>query len=168
MSKFLRLCTCGAAFATLLMGQAGSAAAPAQSPPRAQSNPRRVTPAGGRAVLVVDDEEVVRAAAGAALRTAGYTVIEAADGQEAVDLFRVHAGRIAAVLLDMAMPVVAGAEAIPLLRAIRADVPIIASSGYGELNAAARFAGEGVEGFLQKPYASERLLEVMAAVLAAD
>ena len=79
-----------------------------------------------------------------------------------------EAGRIAAVLLDMAMPVVAGAEAIPLLRAIRADVPIIASSGYGELNAAARLAGEGVEGFLQKPYASERLLEVMATVLAAD
>jgi CheY-like chemotaxis protein len=119
-------------------------------------------------ILVADDEELVRAAAAGALRAAGYEVLEAGNGQEAVDLLRAHAGRVALVLLDMTMPVVAGAEAIPLLRAIRADVPIIASSGYGELEAAARLTGRGVEGFLPKPYASDRLVTIVAQVLDSD
>ena len=95
-------------------------------------------------------------------------MLEAANGQEAVDLFRAEADRIALVLLDMTMPVVAGAEAIPLLRAIRADVPIIASSGYGELEASARFTGRGVADFLPKPYAADRLVATVARTLEAD
>jgi PAS domain S-box-containing protein len=141
---------------------------PAPAEPSPPPPPVRAGRGAGRTILVADDEEIVRAAAAGALRAAGYEVLEAANGQEAVDLFRAEADRIALVLLDMTMPVVAGAEAIPLLRAIRADVPIIASSGYGELEAAARLTGRGVEGFLPKPYAADRLVAMVARTLDAD
>jgi two-component system, cell cycle sensor histidine kinase and response regulator CckA len=117
---------------------------------------------GGELILIVDDEEVVRRAARAALQTAGYRTLEAEDGLAALDLFRRHGDEIALVLLDMTMPILSGDEAVPHLMKIRPDAVVVASSGYGELEAQRRFEGTGVRGLLQKPYTSEQLIAMVS------
>ena len=63
------------------------------------------------------------------------------------------------------MPVMGGEETLERIKAIRAGVPVIISSGYGETDAAQRFAGKDTAGFLQKPYTVSQLMESIAIVL---
>ncbi len=121
---------------------------------------------GSGTVLVVDDEEPVRRLAQRTLERAGYTVLEAADGREAMAVFQREGERIAAVVLDVTMPVMGGAEAYRRMRDLGPPVPVIVSSGYDEQDTAAEFVGGGVE-FLQKPYRPEQLLALLRELVAA-
>ena len=116
-------------------------------------------------VLVVDDEEVVRKVAKATLENHGYRVLLASNGKEAVETFSEAKTAIGLILLDLTMPVMGGEEALPLLRAIRGDVPVILSSGYSEADALRRFREEDVSGYVQKPYSSAQLRERIEAAL---
>ena len=107
---------------------------------------------GTGSLLVVDDEELVRHVAKDVLEGYGYEVLEAANGQEAVELFRQRADQIVGVLLDMSMPVMGGEEALRQLKEIRSDVRVVLSSGYDEGDAIQRLAGENWVDFIQKPY----------------
>ena len=119
---------------------------------------------GGGTVLFVDDEAAVREIGMRLLETAGFEVVGAADGEEAVDYFREHAQEISCVLLDLTMPKMGGEEAFEELRKIRDDVRIVVSSGFSEQEVAGRFADGGVFGFVQKPYKFDKLVaEVEAA-----
>jgi len=120
---------------------------------------------GSGTVLVADDEETVRTVAKMMLEWSGFTVRTAADGQEAVEVFRRHADEIVAVLLDMTMPRMDGEDAFRRMRAIRNDVKVILSSGYGEPEATGRFAAKGLAGFIQKPYQLEALIRKLREVL---
>ena len=116
-------------------------------------------------MLVVDDEAVVRQVAQQALDRNGYSVLLAAGGGEAVDIFRENAAHIDLVLLDLDMPVMGGDETLRALRRIQPGVRVIVSSGYNEKEAARRFSGIRLSGFLQKPYSSARLNFMVANVL---
>ena len=105
----------------------------------------------------MDDEALVRTTAKVALSRAGYSVVTANDGQQAVDTFGAQRDAIDLVLLDMTMPVMGGEEAMKHLIELRPDVKILASSGYDEREAQERF-GARIAGFLQKPYTSSQLL----------
>ena len=118
---------------------------------------------GSGTILVVDDELAVRKFVKAALERDGYTVLLAENGSKAVELFIQNRDQIRAVLLDLAMPVMSGQEALKQLRDIRADIPVIASSGYSEENTRKQL-GDGLRGFLQKPYRVDRLREVVRRV----
>jgi len=120
---------------------------------------------GGGTVLVVDDEEMVCSLAKEMLEQAGVTVLTAADGQEALEVFREYADEIAAVLLDMIMPRMDGEETFREIRRIKPDVRVILSSGYNEEEATERFAGKGLAGFIQKPYRAAALIAKMQEVL---
>jgi PAS domain S-box-containing protein len=109
-------------------------------------------------VLVVDDQEQVLHVVTRALERAGYTVLKARDGHEAVQVFRERAQDIAIVLLDLTMPELSGEEAFDEIRRIKPDARVILSSGFSEHEATSRFAGKGLLGFLQKPYTSGALL----------
>jgi CheY-like chemotaxis protein len=113
-------------------------------------------------VLVVDDDETVRTLAKRALERYGYTVLLAEDGEQGVEVFRRDADRIGCVILDLTMPVMSGEQALPRMRAIRADVPVILSSGFDEVEAQRRFASTSASAFLQKPYDAESLIEKVA------
>ena len=132
---------------------------------------RAEVPAGVRAgqsrgtILVVDDESGMRNLAGAILENSGFTVLTACDGGDAIRVFRLHAGEVVAIVLDLTMPVMNGEEAAVELRRIRAGVPIILSSGYSEQEVVARFAGKGLAGFLQKPYEPAELTEALQKAL---
>jgi len=138
--------------------------------PAAAAPPERVaaTPApeflGSGKVLVVDDEEIVRRIARTALERAGYTVLLAGDGQEAVEIFRREAGEIRLVALDMTMPGMSGEEALRQLREIRRDVPVMVSSGYTEAEVLQRF-GDSIDGFLHKPYGITDLARAVHSAL---
>jgi CheY-like chemotaxis protein len=114
---------------------------------------------GSGTVLVVDDEPALRKLAQAILQRSGYQVLMAEDGREAVEVFRQHSDTITAILLDMTMPVMSGEEAFRRIRKIRADVPILVSTGYGEVATRELFDSGTVVGFVQKPYTAARLCE---------
>ncbi len=113
---------------------------------------------GSGMVLVVDDEEIVRNLANRMIEQAGFSVLTAHDGEEAIRLYRKHRDEIDCVVLDLTMPKMNGEETFRALREIRPDVRVILSSGYPEAEATERFAGHGLAGFIQKPYRFDTLM----------
>jgi CheY-like chemotaxis protein len=132
------------------------------------ARPPAATPVVARSelVLVIDDEDVIRRTAKSMLERYGYTVVLAEDGKEGVELFKVLAEKVAVVLLDMTMPVMNGEETFRRLKAVKPDIRVILSSGYNEVEAIHRFAGKGLNGFLQKPYSAAALIQKIASVMA--
>jgi PAS domain S-box-containing protein len=127
-------------------------------------------PAAGpaaRRVLIVDDEETVRSVLARMLRSFGYETVTASNGQEAVDLF--HAGHddFRAVLLDLTMPELDGAETFREIHRLRPTLPVILMSGYSEHDAVSRFGAQGLAGFLQKPFQPDVLRSRLAGVVPA-
>ena len=120
---------------------------------------------GRGTVLVVDDEAGVRDLARTVLENSGFTVLTAQDGAAAIRVFQQHAGEVTAILLDLTMPAMNGEGTAAELQRIRAGVPIVISSGYSEQEVAGRFAGRGLAGFLQKPYAPAALSAALLRAL---
>jgi two-component system cell cycle sensor histidine kinase/response regulator CckA len=87
----------------------------------------------GCAVLVADDDSFVRAVVTAAIRATGCTVYAAADGADAVRLFRRHAAEIAALVLDVQMPELDGPAALAEIRRLAADLTALFITGAGDL-----------------------------------
>jgi len=119
----------------------------------------------GQTVLVVDDEASIRMIAQRTLQTAGYQVLLAANGAEAVDLFRAHQPTVAAVIMDMTMPVLDGVPAIHAISQIDPSVRIIAASGIPANEAKALGAGPQVKDFLAKPFTGGALLKALNQAL---
>jgi PAS domain S-box-containing protein len=120
---------------------------------------------GSGVVLVIDDEEVVREMAKNALERDGYTVLLAYSGLEAIDIIRRHAGNIDVAVLDLSMPGISGEETLPELRKIQPDVKVLVSSGYSEAETMARFCGQEVSGFVQKPYTAPVLVQKVKSAM---
>ncbi len=107
---------------------------------------------GSGTVLFVDDEEMVRALGREILEHLGFQALVAANGHEAIDVFRTQRDEIACVILDLTMPHLDGVQTLRELRRLGAAVPVIMASGYGEQDVAEQLAGEAFSGFLQKPF----------------
>ena len=118
-------------------------------------------------VLVADDDDGVRKVACDVLASAGFEVQPAGDGQAAVDLITADPGRFGAIVLDLTMPRLGGREALEEIRAIRADLPVVLSSGYNEMTVTSDLAAGGPVGFIQKPYRPAELIAKVRALLAA-
>jgi PAS domain S-box-containing protein len=116
-------------------------------------------------VLVVDDEEMVRDLCRAIVEQVGFQALTAADGREALEIFHDHAAEIVCVILDLTMPWMDGVAAFRELRRIRPEVKVILASGYNEQEATQRFAGQGLAGFIQKPYRLQDLRDKLAGAL---
>jgi signal transduction histidine kinase len=128
-------------------------AAPAASATQAR---RALEPLSG-VVLVIDDEEIVRKTASVVLQQHGLSVVLAENGSEGVEVFRRMGERVAAVLLDLTMPVMSGEATLRAIRKIRPEVPVVISSGYSEQDARERLQTSENVRFLQKPYGSIEL-----------
>ncbi|MFZ1200713.1 MAG: PAS domain S-box protein [Desulfobacterales bacterium] len=112
---------------------------------------------GQGVVLLVEDEETVLQVNARMLRRLGYTVMEAADGAAAVDLFEQNWARINLVVLDMIMPGMGGAEVFERIRQINPAAKVLISSGCDIKDQAPEILGTGCHGFIQKPYSLEEL-----------
>lgn len=115
-------------------------------------------------ILVVDDEEAVRDIARTMSEHLGFSVIEACDGLDAIEIFRAHHAELAAVLLDLTMPRMGGREAFAEMRKMDDTVPIVLSSGY-DVQGDADLPVEGLAGFLKKPYRMGELQAVLQGVV---
>ena len=111
-------------------------------------------------VLVVDDEEPIRTSVAQILRSAGYSVAEAADGQDALDML--ESGSVTVLLLDIRMPRRTGIE---VLQALDSPPNVILMSAYRFEGEDKRSVGHKVFSHLMKPVAPRQLLdEVRAAI----
>src|SRR5438128_342656 len=131
--------------------------------------PTHTVPSGtGQVILVVDDEEILRVVARAALEQAGYVVLEAEAGADAIEILQREGARIAAVLLDVMMPGRSGVEVFEDLHELAPSVPVIFCSGsISEKKGAALIRG-GAKAFLHKPYSAHELTDVVRQILQPD
>ena len=94
----------------------------------------------------------------------GFTVIGAADGKEAIDIFMQKTSEIQCVILDLTMPRMDGKECYIELKRIRPDIPVILSSGYMESDSHTELFNSGIAGFLHKPYNLKNMRHVLSTV----
>ncbi len=118
-------------------------------------------------VLVVDDEETVLIVARRILQKAGFTVLTASGGREAVETFRQYKNDIRIILLDLSMPDLSGEEVFRMLRRISRNVKVLLSSGYSLEEVVQRFSGRRPAGFIHKPYDPPALIEALRNILEA-
>jgi len=120
---------------------------------------------GSGTVLIVDDEETIRETAAMMLEDMGFETLTATDGLDGVRVYQQHQHEIVAVLMDMTMPKMDGKTCFTELRRINKQVNVVLSSGYNEQEATNRFAGQGLAGFIQKPYTPDALQVKMQQIL---
>jgi len=121
--------------------------------------------AGGGTILLVEDEEMVRDIAKSMLTRLGFTVLEAKDGVEAVEVFRQRQEKIRFVLCDLTMPRMNGWETLTALRKLAPDVPVILASGYDKAHVMAGDHSELPQAFLGKPYRLQGLSDAIGQAL---
>jgi FixJ family two-component response regulator len=112
-------------------------------------------------VLIVDDDPSVRDMVRVVLVRAGYDVLSAADGQEAIKVMATgnHAASVNALLCDLEMPHMAGQELIAHFHVHYPTVPIILLSGASDFVFTEAMVQQGVSDWLRKPTTREKLLE---------
>ncbi len=114
-------------------------------------------------VLVVDDEAQIRKPIGLMLKKEGYEVVEAADGEDAIE--KIGAGdnalMVDTILCDIRMPKINGDEAIAYFRDQFPTVPIVVMTGYPDVELAVSLMRKGVRDYLVKPVSRDQLLSVI-------
>jgi two-component system cell cycle sensor histidine kinase/response regulator CckA len=119
-------------------------------------------------ILVVEDEETLRLAVSKALRKSGFSVMEAGDGSEAMDLLRAHKDEIDVVLLDVTLPGIASREVLEETQRMRPDLKVIVTSAYSKETVDASFAGLGVEHFIRKPFQLRDIARLLEDVMSGE
>ncbi|HEY5998813.1 MAG TPA: PAS domain S-box protein [bacterium] len=140
---------------------------------RAEPQQAPAPAAGGTGrILVMDDERLVREVASSMLESLGHAVATAANGEDAVDLYRAARaeGRpFDAVILDLTVKNGAGGEeTLRRLRELDPDVRAVVSSGYADATVLGDYRAHGFRARLGKPYRLDALRECLAAVLQAS
>jgi two-component system, cell cycle sensor histidine kinase and response regulator CckA len=106
---------------------------------------------GSGIILLVDDEPLLRKVGSQLMRSLGYEVLVAKDGAEAVRIFTERHRELAAVVCDLVMPELSGADAIRQMKALFSAVPIVACSGYPHGDRVGASIPE-CDAFLPKPF----------------
>ncbi|MGA0599426.1 cell cycle histidine kinase CckA [Caulobacter sp. KR2-114] len=114
---------------------------------------------GAGRILFVEDEEAVRGIAARLLRARGYEVIEAADGEEALELAEANAGTIDLMISDVIMPGIDGPTLLKKARGFLGTAPVMFISGYAESEFSDLLEGETGVSFLPKPIDIKTLAE---------
>jgi signal transduction histidine kinase/ActR/RegA family two-component response regulator len=120
---------------------------------------------GQETVLVVEDQPEVRGLTCAVLRNCGYHVLEAGNGEEALQVCRSHRGPIGLVVTDVVMPRIGGPELAECLKALRPEIEVLYVSGYLENIAFGKSVGEASANYLQKPFTAEGLARKAREIL---
>jgi CheY-like chemotaxis protein len=139
--------------------------------PRSEGSDRPVTPRSVRqiaprteTILLVEDEAATRDAVHRSLTRAGYKVLLASNGAEALRIANANGSEIALVLSDSMMPEMGGLELAKRLRTTRPELVVLLMSGYTEEAAALGFGRENLP-FIEKPFAAADLLAAIDAAL---
>jgi len=122
-------------------------------------------PRGTETILLAEDEQDVREVAREFLESGGYTVIEAHDGAEALQLVETHEGAIGLLITDMVMPGMSGQELAGRLQQKRTGLRTLYMSGYSERAAAESAQGDSSIRLLTKPFSRSALLRTVHEIL---
>ncbi len=138
-----------------------------QSTPRTESQPSSAAKSvrGTEKILLVEDEEQVRRLAAVILRNAGYQVVEAADGPQALQLAESQANSFDLVVTDVVMPGVNGRQTADMLKAKSPLLKVLFVSGYTNDAIVTRGVLQEGTAFLQKPFTQSTLLNKVRHVL---
>jgi CheY-like chemotaxis protein len=120
--------------------------------------------AGTPTVLIVDDEEVVRNVTRSILESAGYRVMLANSGQEALDIFQLYHKHLYCVLLDIIMPYLSGNVVFARMKAINPVIDIFLMSGQNDKQILHEFESTSLAGFIQKPFRPDTLLTMLDGI----
>jgi two-component system cell cycle sensor histidine kinase/response regulator CckA len=139
-------------------GEAGKPAADGATPrPAGAGQPEAQDLSGHGTVLLVEDEDAVRMGGVRALKSRGYTVIEATTGVEALEAFIAAKGGIDLIVSDVVMPEMDGPTLLGEVRKIQPDIKFIFVSGYAEDAFARNLPADAKFGFLPKPFSLKQL-----------
>jgi CheY-like chemotaxis protein len=127
----------------------------------------KAIPGGSETILVVEDETGVRELASEFLKAGGYTVLEARDGGEGLNMATAYTGTIHLLLTDMVMPCMSGTELAAQLSGARAGLRVIFMTGYSEFSWKNLESMPGEASLLQKPFSRLTLLERVRQALGA-
>ena len=137
-------------------------------------SPRQEPPAPGvgasrwkthGSVLVADDESSIRRLAASMLRQFGFTVVQAADGQEALDILAQSASEIRLLITDLTMPRLTGLELARECARLYPALPVVVMSGFAAAGTIESFAGLPIKAFLQKPFSLDKLEKLARGIL---
>ncbi|HEX3232750.1 MAG TPA: PAS domain S-box protein [Gemmatimonadales bacterium] len=120
---------------------------------------------GSEVILLAEDEASVRAILARSLREYGYTVLEAVDGAEALELARQQLAPPALVIVDVVMPGMGGRELAEHLAARWPGIPVLFTSGYTGLDAVSRGLLQEHQNFMQKPLEPEALARMVRQMI---
>ena len=123
---------------------------------------------GSETVLVVDDEPNLRELARDILSEAGYRVMAAESGLEAIRLLREFTDEISVVILDLSMPEMGGRETLEEMMRIKPNVKVIISTGYGPNGTVEEMLKRGAAEYVGKPYHMYELLNKVAEAIEGD
>ncbi len=119
----------------------------------------------GATILLVEDDDIMRSLTRQTLQEHGYSVIEANDGQSALEWVEAHAERIDLLLTDVVMRRMSGPELVDRLGALRPNLKVVYMSGYtGELIAQREVLQRGIT-LLEKPFSRASLLNTIHSTL---
>lgn len=125
----------------------------------------RSIPLGDETILLVDDDEIIRKMGKRTFETYGYKVMMAADGTEAVKLYKESCKEIDLVILDMIMPKLDGTKTFKLLKAINPEIKVLLASGTRQTDKNNSLIASGECGFIQKPFLASQLLSTIRRTL---
>ncbi|MDE2487256.1 MAG: response regulator [Alphaproteobacteria bacterium] len=149
----------GAAFRIFLPVHHEAAVIQAAPQPIVSKRPTARDLSGAGRILFVEDEDAVRGVAAKLLRARGYDVIEAASGEEALELAESHAGEIDLMISDVVMPGMQGPDLLKQARPYLGGAPVMFISGYAESEFSDLLEGESNVSFLPKPIDIKTLAE---------
>jgi PAS domain S-box-containing protein len=130
-----------------------------------QANSPHAVPSGKETILVAEDDEMLRNLARSVLTEFGYTVVEAQDGEEAVEIFGAEPDRYDLLLFDVIMPRKNGKDALDEIRGIRPDVRAVFMSGYSaDIISKEGILDQGID-VVTKPVSPVELLQKLRRVL---
>jgi two-component system, cell cycle sensor histidine kinase and response regulator CckA len=116
-------------------------------------------------ILVVDDEAPIRRFLADFLGGVGFSVVLAATGREALARLDEDPRKFSAVLLDLTMPDMGGAETLRHIRDRRTALPVVLMSGFPEEDVVSRLGGLGISAYLQKPFGAEEVVGVLSRLV---
>jgi Response regulator containing CheY-like receiver, AAA-type ATPase, and DNA-binding domains len=120
---------------------------------------------GTETILLVEDEELLVESVCHLLKSKGYKVYTAIDGKEAVKLYEQHRQKIDLVITDMGLPGITGKDEFKKLREMNPGVKVVLASGFFEPEIKLELLKAGANGFIQKPYTPDDILQIIREVL---